>query len=64
MAQRLKKRGFPITTATEGATALQRLEEGAIDIAFVIDEYGEFQGIVTLHDLLEAVTGEFRQVNP
>jgi len=47
-----------------GLELLEQFQEGAIDIAFVIDEYGEFQGIVTLHDLLEAVTGEFRQVNP
>lgn len=47
-----------------GLELLEQFQEGAIDIAFVMDEYGEFQGIVTLHDLLEAVTGEFRQVNP
>lgn len=47
-----------------GLELLEQFQEGAIEIAFVIDEYGEFQGIVTLHDLLEAVTGEFRQVNP
>ncbi len=27
--------------------------------AFVIDEYGQVQGIVTLQDLIEAITGEF-----
>jgi len=57
----------PCTFVPETLTGLDLLEEfqeGGIDIAFVIDEYGEFQGIVTLHDLLEAVTGEFRQVNP
>jgi hypothetical protein len=26
---------------------------------FVIDEYGEVQGMVTLHDVIESVTGEF-----
>jgi putative hemolysin len=29
------------------------------EMAFIIDEYGEVQGIVTLHDLIEAITGEF-----
>ena len=29
-------------------------------MAFVIDEYGEVQGIVTLQDLIEAITGEFQ----
>ena len=28
-------------------------------IALVIDEYGEIQGLVTLQDVLEAITGEF-----
>ena len=31
-----------------------------MQIAFVIDEYGEVQGIVTLQDVLEAITGEFK----
>ena len=29
-------------------------------LAFVVDEYGEVQGIVTVRDVLEAITGEFR----
>ncbi len=33
-------------------------------MAFVIDEYGEIKGIVTLRDLIEAITGEFRPRNP
>jgi putative hemolysin len=33
-------------------------------MAFVIDEYGEVQGIVTLQDLIEAITGEFRPRDP
>ena len=33
-------------------------------MAFVIDEYGEVQGIVTLQDLIEAITGEFQPRDP
>jgi putative hemolysin len=29
-------------------------------LVFVIDEYGEVQGIVTLYDMMEAITGEFK----
>ncbi|HZV91677.1 MAG TPA: transporter associated domain-containing protein, partial [Caldimonas sp.] len=29
-------------------------------IVFVVDEYGEVQGILTVRDVLEAITGEFR----
>ncbi len=32
-------------------------------MVLVIDEYGEVQGLVTLQDVLEAVTGEFRPRN-
>jgi putative hemolysin len=32
-------------------------------MVLVIDEYGEVQGLVTLQDVLEAVTGEFRPGN-
>jgi putative hemolysin len=33
-------------------------------MAFVVDEYGEILGIVTLQDLIEAITGEFQSRNP
>lgn len=32
-------------------------------LVIVVDEYGEVQGIVTLQDLIESVTGEFFQTN-
>ncbi|MNN49136.1 Magnesium and cobalt efflux protein CorC [compost metagenome] len=34
-----------------------------MQMAFVIDEYGEIEGIVTLQNVLEAVTGEFTPRN-
>ena len=30
----------------------------------MIDEYGEVQGIVTLQDVMEAITGEFKPARP
>jgi putative hemolysin len=38
---------------------LQNFRSSRMQFAFVIDEYGEVLGIVTLRDLLEAITGEF-----
>lgn len=35
-----------------------------VHMAIVIDEYGQVQGIVTLKDLIEAITGEFQPRNP
>ncbi|MDP3616058.1 MAG: hemolysin family protein, partial [Rubrivivax sp.] len=46
----------PIT----GMELLDNFRSSDVHMAFVIDEYGEVQGIVTLQDLIEAITGEFR----
>jgi putative hemolysin len=35
-----------------------------VQLAFVIDEYGEVLGIVSLRDLLEAITGELQAERP
>lgn len=46
-----------------GMELLAQFRTNAMDMAFVIDEYGELEGIVTLHDLMEALTGEFKSHN-
>jgi len=38
--------------------ALERLKDSGAPMALVIDEYGGFQGLVTLTDLLEAIVGD------
>jgi putative hemolysin len=43
-----------------GMELLQNFRASGVQLAFVVDEYGEVLGIVTLRDVLEAVTGEFR----
>lgn len=50
----------------ETLTGMELLEEfraNDLQMAFVIDEYGEIEGIVTLQNVLEAVTGEFTPRN-
>jgi putative hemolysin len=47
-----------------GMELLENFRSSDVHIAFVIDEYGEVQGIVTLQDLIEAITGEFHPRNP
>jgi putative hemolysin len=47
-----------------GMELLDNFRESDVHMAFVIDEYGEVQGIVTLQDLIEAITGEFRPRDP
>jgi putative hemolysin len=47
-----------------GMELLENFRSSDNTMAFVIDEYGEVKGIVTLRDLIEAITGEFRPRNP
>ncbi len=47
-----------------GMELLGNFRQSGGQMAFVIDEYGEVQGIVTLQDLIEAITGEFRPRDP
>jgi len=47
-----------------GMELLDNFRSSDVHMAFVIDEYGEVQGIVTLQDLIEAITGEFRPRDP
>lgn len=47
-----------------GMELLDNFRSKELHMAFAIDEYGEVQGIVTLQDLIEAITGEFHPRNP
>jgi putative hemolysin len=47
-----------IPESTSVYHALERMRNAGTDVAFVIDEYGGIQGLVTLRDLLEGLVGE------
>ena len=56
----------PCLFVPETLTGMELLEQfrlNGLQMAFVIDEYGELEGIVTLQDVLETVTGEFTSSN-
>ncbi|MDH0863543.1 hemolysin family protein [Mitsuaria sp. GD03876] len=64
---RLDERLAPPLYVPETITGMELLanfRSSAVHMAFVIDEYGEVQGLVTLHDLVEAITGEFQPRDP
>lgn len=42
-----------------GTDLLASFRTSSVHSAIVVDEYGDVQGLVTQHDLLEAITGEF-----
>src|SRR5690606_18442800 len=43
---------------TTAYRALENFKKSGIHYAFVSDEYGDFQGIITLNDILEALVGD------
>jgi len=70
LARRLRGEEADLTAAVQSAvfvpesvTGMELLENfraSGGQMAFVIDEYGEVLGLVTLQDLIEAITGEFK----
>lgn len=56
----------PVLFLPEHNTAydvLAKFKESKIHYALVVDEYGSSQGLVTINDILEALVGEFDELN-
>lgn len=47
-----------------GMKLLEQFRESGVQMVFVVDEYGEILGLITLHDVLEALVGEFKPRDP
>ena len=58
---------LPVVYVPESMTGMRLLEQfrvSGVQMVFVVDEYGDILGLVTLQDLLEALAGEFRSRDP
>ena len=49
-----------VPDTTDALETLELLRDAEVPVALVHDEYGDFEGLVTPADILEAITGVFR----
>lgn len=59
LTEQLKPAIF-VPESLTGMELVDNFKNSGGHLVFVIDEYGEVQGIVTLYDMMEAITGEFK----
>lgn len=52
---------IPVTTSL--LVALERFKESRLHMAFVINEYGSFEGVLTPTDLLEMIAGDLNETH-
>ncbi|MEI7465135.1 MAG: hemolysin family protein [Burkholderiales bacterium] len=58
ITERLQPAVF-VPETLSGMELLDQFRASSAQLVFVVDEYGEVQGMITVRDVLEAITGEF-----
>ena len=57
---RLLRKPFFIPESASVERALVQMKENAVHLAFVVDEFGNMEGIVSLEDILEEIVGDIQ----
>jgi putative hemolysin len=57
---RFLRKPFYIPESASVESALVQMRESAVHLAFVIDEFGNMEGLVTLEDLIEEIVGDIQ----
>lgn len=60
----IMKQGMFVPENISAYQLLEKYKENKSHHAFIVDEYGTLQGIVTLNDVLEAIVGDMAPVDP
>jgi putative hemolysin len=58
--QKLLRQPFFVPESATIEKVLIQMQENAVQLAFVVDEYGTLEGIVTLEDIIEEIVGDIR----
>ena len=57
---RFLRKPFYIPESASAEKALLQMKENAVHLAFVVDEFGNVEGILSLEDILEEIVGDIR----
>lgn len=57
LAKQLKRPRF-VPESMKGLPLLNYMQQTSAEMVFIVDEYGDVQGLVTLYDLLKSIAGE------